>query len=153
MDARLVRKLPAALGLEDGEVVHISNAGGRLTDPYGETMRSILIAIYELGVEDIMFIGHTDCGAQNISTEEMIRHMRGRGITDEDFEKVMGETLIEDWLSGFCCSKCSVESSVTLLREHPLVPQDVTVHGFVIDVVTGELSRVDDDRCMDGTSE
>ena len=73
MDARLVHLLPAALGLDDGDVVLIKNAGGRMTDPFGETMRSMLVAIYELGVEDIMIVGHTDCGAQKISAESMIR--------------------------------------------------------------------------------
>ncbi len=75
MDARLVHLLPAALGLEDGDVVHIKNAGGRLTDPYGETMRALLVAVYELGVTDVVFIGHTDCGAQKISAQGMIAHM------------------------------------------------------------------------------
>ena len=142
MDARLVHLLPAALGLEDGDVVLIKNAGGRMTDPYGETMRSMLVAIYELGVEDVMIIGHTDCGAQKISAESMIGHMINRGIPEERIRKLEDEADLDSWLSGFDSNEDDVHATYRALREHPLLPSDVRIHGFVIDIVTGELSRV-----------
>lgn len=142
MDARLVHMLPAALGLEDGDIVLIKNAGGRLTDPYGETMRSLLVAIYELGVEDVVFIGHTDCGAQKISAATMIHDMLERGIPEERIRKLEAEQDLDGWLAGFESNEDSVHASARLLSEHPLMPADVRIHGFVIDVVTGELARV-----------
>lgn len=142
MDARLVHLLPAALGLEDGDVVLIQNAGGRLTDPYGETMRALLVAIYELGVEDVVFIGHTDCGAQKISAEGMIGHMLQRGVPKETIERLEKEEDLDGWLAGFVSSEDAVTSSIRLLSNHPLHPESVHIHGFVIDIVTGELTRV-----------
>ncbi len=41
-------------------------------------IRSLLVAIIELGVEEIMVIGHTDCGVQHIDSEQMIQHMKAR---------------------------------------------------------------------------
>lgn len=143
MDARLVHLLPAALGLEDGDVVLIQNAGGRLTDPYGETMRALLVAIYELGVQDVMFIGHTDCGAQKISAQSMIQHMLQRGIPKETIVRLESEEDLDGWLAGFESSESAVTSSTRLLRNHPLRPESVRIHGFVIDIVTGELARVE----------
>ena len=59
MDTRLVELLPAALGFKNGDIKIIKNAGGTITNPFDSTMRSLLVAIYELGVEWIMVIGHT----------------------------------------------------------------------------------------------
>ena len=68
MDTRLVELLPAALGLKNGDVKMIKNAGGVVTSPFGSVIRSLLVAIIELGVTDIMVIGHTDCGVQHIDS-------------------------------------------------------------------------------------
>ena len=64
MDTRLTELLPAALGLKNGDVKIIKNAGATITQPFGSAVRSLLIAIYELGVEEILIIGHTDCGVK-----------------------------------------------------------------------------------------
>ena len=61
MDTRLVELLPATLGLKNGDVKIIKNAGAVISNPFGSVVRSLLIAIFELGVEEIMVIGHTDC--------------------------------------------------------------------------------------------
>ena len=61
MDTRLIELLPAALGMKNGDVKIIKNAGATITNPFDSTMRSLLVAVYELGVEEIMVIGHTEC--------------------------------------------------------------------------------------------
>ncbi len=75
MDTRLVELLPAALGLRNGDVKIIKNAGATITNPFDSTMRSILVAIYELGVNEIMVVGHTGCGVQGTDAEEMLHLM------------------------------------------------------------------------------
>ena len=50
MDTRLVELLPAALGIRNGDVKMIKNAGGTITNPFDSAMRSLLVAVYELGV-------------------------------------------------------------------------------------------------------
>ena len=57
MDTRLIELLPAALGIKNGDAKIIKNAGGVISSPFGSAMRSLLIAIYELGCEEIMVIG------------------------------------------------------------------------------------------------
>ncbi|MDE6143004.1 MAG: carbonic anhydrase, partial [Muribaculaceae bacterium] len=57
MDTRLVELLPAALGFRNGDVKIIKNAGATITNPFDSTMRSLLVAVYELGVEEIMIVG------------------------------------------------------------------------------------------------
>ena len=62
MDTRLTELLPAALGLRNGDAKIIKNAGAVISHPFGSVIRSLLVAIYELGVEEIMVIAHSDCG-------------------------------------------------------------------------------------------
>ena len=59
MDTRLIELLPAALGIRNGDVKIIKNAGATITNPFDSTMRSLLVAVYELGVNEVMIIGHT----------------------------------------------------------------------------------------------
>ena len=98
------------------------------------------MAIIELGVEEVMVIGHTDCGVQHIDSEVMIHHMKERGITQEsiDLMKYCGVNF-ENWLAGFDTVEQSVTDTVDTIKHHPLMPQDVKIGGYVIDSVTGEL--------------
>ena len=143
MDTRLVELLPAALGLKNGDVKIIKNAGGVVTTPFGSVIRSLLVAIIELGVEEIMVIGHTDCGVQHIDSDMMIRHMKQRGITQEsiDLMKYCGIDF-EKWLSGFDTLEQSVNDTVKTIRNHPLIPHDIRIGGYVINTETGELQVI-----------
>ena len=49
MDTRLTALLPAALGIKNGDVKMIKNAGGIISHPFGSVIRSLLVAIFELG--------------------------------------------------------------------------------------------------------
>ena len=126
MDTRLVELLPAALGLRNGDVKIIKNAGGVVTNPFGSVIRSLLVAIIELGVEEIMVIGHTDCGVQHIDSESMIAHMKQRGVSQAsiDLMKYCGIDF-ERWLAGFDTVEQSVTDTVNTIRNHPLMPRDV----------------------------
>ena len=145
MDTRLTKLLPAALGLRNGDVKIIKNAGGVITNPFDSTMRSLLVGVYELGVEEIMIVGHTDCGVQGMDGEEMLHLMRRRGIDDEHISlmKHCGIDL-EKWLHGFDNVNEAVRETVDLVRNHPLMPADVTVRGYIMDSTTGGLSEVAD---------
>ena len=143
MDTRLVELVPAALGFKNGDIKMIKNAGGVVTEPFGSAVRSILVGIYELGIEDVLIIGHSDCGAQHISGEELLSMMRERGISQEDIDMCrFFDVDFDRWLCGFDSVEESVRSSVGLLESHPLIPDDVRIWGFVIDSHTGELKPV-----------
>lgn len=143
MDTRLTHLLPAALGLRNGDVKMIKNAGGTITNPFDSTVRSLLVAIYELGVNEVMIIGHTGCGVQGMDAKEMLHLMRERGI-DEEHISLMRHCGIDldSWLHGFDDTEKAVLETVDLVRNHPLVPKDITVSGFIIDSLTGRLSRI-----------
>lgn len=144
MDTRLVELLPAALGLRNGDVKIIKNAGATITNPFDSTMRSILVAIYELGVNEIMVIGHTGCGVQGMDAEEMLHLMKERGVSEEHITlmKHCGINLNE-WLHGFDDTDEAVKETVDLIANHPLMPPTgINVQGFVMDTYTGELMEL-----------
>lgn len=143
MDARLTALLPAALGIKNGDAKIIKNAGGVTTHPYGSVVRSLLVAILELGVEEIMVIGHTDCGVQGMDAEEMLEKLISRGIPKEHIDIVRRSGIdLNTWLGGFSSSEESVRETVAALKEHPLMPRDVTIQGFVMDSITGALTFI-----------
>lgn len=144
MDTRLTMLLPAALGLKNGDVKLIKNAGGLVSGPFDSSMRSLLVGVYELGVEEIMVVAHSDCGACHLSGKEMRELMLERGIEEKVIETVeRSGTDIVGWLEGFHDTEASVRRSVGLIRNHPLMPKDVRVSGYVIDSETGLLSEID----------
>lgn len=142
MDTRLIELLPAALGFRNGDVKIIKNAGGTITNPFDSTMRSIIVAVYELGVNEIMVIGHTGCGVQGMDASEMLNLMKERGVSEEHI------TLMEhcginlrEWLHGFENTDDAVRETVDLILRHPLMPPEgISVKGFIMDSFTGELS-------------
>lgn len=143
MDTRLTELLPAALGIRNGDVKMIKNAGGTINHPFGSAMRSLLVAIYELGVKEVMIIGHTDCGVQHMDSELMLKHMQERGVSQDHIDMMeYCDVNLRQWLSGFNDTEEAVRKSVALVRHHPLVPDDITVRGFIMDSVTGELMEI-----------
>ena len=143
MDTRLIQLLPAALGLKNGDFKIIKNAGGTITNPFDSTVRSLLVAIYELGVNEVMIIGHTGCGVQGMDSAEMQHLMKERGIPEKNITlmKHCGIDL-DSWLHGFDDTEAAVRETVDLVRNHPLIPKDVSVKGYIMDSVTGELTPI-----------
>lgn len=144
MDTRLLELLPAALGIKNGDAKIIKNAGGVIVHPYGSVVRSLLVGILELGVEEVMVIGHTDCGVQGMDGSEMLDMLVERGIDQQHIDIVRHSGIdLERWLGGFESVESSVHEMVRRLKEHPLMPKDVRISGFIMDSATGELTRVE----------
>lgn len=143
MDTRLTTLLPAALGLKNGDAKLIKNAGGLVMGPFDSAVRSLLVAIYELGVTEVMVIAHTNCGACHMNGAEMKQLMLARGISPEKLETVERVGIdLDHWLEGFHDTEDSVRKTVETIRKHPLVPAGVRVSGFIINSETGELNAV-----------
>ena len=143
MDTRLTELLPAALGLKNGDAKLIKNAGGLVISPFDSAMRSLLVAIYELGVEEIMVIAHSNCGACHMNGQQMKKLMLKRGIHQNVIDTIgLCGIDLDHWLEGFHDTEDSVRNTINTIRTHPLVPKDVNLHGYIIDSQTGKLTEV-----------
>ncbi|MGK9252428.1 MULTISPECIES: carbonic anhydrase [Paenibacillus] len=143
MDARLSELLPRALNLRNGDAKILKNAGAIITQPFGNIMRSILVALYELNADEVFIIGHYNCGMTGINPDSMIGKMVDRGVPSQTIRTLKHSGVdFTRWLTGFDNVRSSVEKSVSIVRNHPLLPPGTPVHGMIIHPQTGKLDLV-----------
>lgn len=136
MDTRLVDFLEPALGIGRGEAKIIKTAGNSITGVFSETIRSLLVCIYELGVKEIFVIGHEDCGMMHSTSGKLIDNMINRGISPDAIAMIQKE--LEHWTDGFEHPAENVLDAVHQIKANPLIPKDVIVHGLIVHPHSGE---------------
>lgn len=145
MDTRMTKLLPAALGLQNGDAKIIKNAGAVVTHPWGSVMRSLLVAVFELKVEEIMVIAHYDCGMRGLNSTGFLQKAEQHGIPSERVGMLRDAGIdLDNWLQGFENVDESVRHTVSQIRRHPLMPANIAVHGLVIHPTTGALTLIID---------
>ncbi len=145
MDARLDPAKYA--GLAEGDAHIIRNAGGRASD---DAIRSLVISYKLLGTREWFVVHHSDCGMETFTDEIM------RGLLESSLKTATvdasgwhdsgaGPGSTEggkfDWLTISDREKSVVEDVLTV-RNHPLVPPEIPIYGYVYDVKTGRLDEV-----------
>lgn len=127
MDSRL--HVAQALGLALGDAHILRNAGGRVTE---DMIRSLVISQQQLSTREIVVLHHTDCGAQTFTNEDFAAQLKrdlGVDVTSQDF-------------LPFTDIEASVREDIALLKQSPLIPDDVEISGAVYDVDTGRMTEV-----------
>ena len=145
MDARLDPAKYA--GLAEGDAHVIRNAGGRASD---DAIRSLVISYKLLGTKEWFVVHHTDCGME-FFTDAVMRGLLANsletaalgadGFTDIGSGPGSAEGTYIDWLT-ISDAEQAVVDDVTRIRNHPLVPGRIPIHGFLYDVRTGRLLDV-----------
>ena len=138
MDCRLIDFFEPALGLKRGDAKIVRNAGNSIVGE--DAIRSIGAALYNLGAEEVLVVGHTECGMAGADADALKEKMLARGIKEEDIAKYD----LAEWIGGFESEEANVLDVVEKIKNHPLIP-DVPVHGLIIDIVTGELKVLKED--------
>jgi len=145
MDARLDPAKYA--GLAEGDAHVIRNAGGRASD---DAIRSLIISYKLLGTREWFVIHHTGCGMETF-TDDIMRDLLASSLktasvdasgwhdTGEGPGSTEGNYI--DWLT-FSDNARSVIEDVERIRNHPLVPHDIPIYGYIYDVKTGKLVEV-----------
>lgn len=147
MDTRLVELLPKALNIGNGDVKLLKTAGAVIENPFDSIMKSLLVAVYDLKANEVIIIGHHECGMLNYDADNTVEKMNQRGVTPETVATLNHSGIdVSDWLQGFTSVQDSIKRSVNVVRNHPLFPEDVPVHGLVIDPVTGKLDVVEKEK-------
>ena len=126
MDARLDPY--AVLGLDNGEVHMLRNAGGVITD---DVIRSLCLSQRYLGTREIILIHHTDCGLAKVQEADLRSELAAEVGAAPTWS-----------LQGFDDAHEDVRQSIHRLRTDPYVPHTDHVRGFVFDVAAGSLDEV-----------
>src|SRR5690625_5042825 len=125
----------------------VKNAGAIIRKSFDSIIKSILVAIYELQAEEVVVIGHHDCGMSNVNTQLLMDKMKGEGITEDTFKALDYSGIdFHQEFHGFETVEDSIQQSVDIIREHPLLPSHILVHGLVIDPHTGKVDVVSIDK-------
>lgn len=145
MDARLDPAKYA--GLSEGDAHVIRNAGGRASD---DAIRSLVISYKLLGTREWFVVHHTDCGMETFTDEIMRRLLNSslktasidaNGWHDSGEGPGSAEGNYIDWLT-IPEQTQSVLEDVLRIKNHPLVPSDIPVYGYIYDCKSGRLIEV-----------
>jgi carbonic anhydrase len=145
MDARLD---PAKFaGLAEGDAHVIRNAGGRASD---DAIRSLIISYKLLGTREWFVIHHTDCGMETF-TNEIIRNLLANSLETAKFDGENWQDVGKgpgsragEYIEFLTITNLeqSVIDDVERIRSHPLVPDSITIYGYIYDVKSGRLIEV-----------
>lgn len=145
MDARLD---PAGYaGLAEGDAHVIRNAGGRASD---DAIRSLVISYKLLGTREWFVIHHSDCGMETFDDATMAcllessletAQVDAHGWHDHGHGPGSSEGNYLRWLT-IRDREQAVVDDVRRIREHPLVPDRIPIHGMIYDCSSGRLIDV-----------
>lgn len=137
MDTRY--NVERVLGLAHGDAKIIRNAGNRIDDA---TLRSLVVAVHELGVEHVAVMGHSDCGMTGLHGNEAKLARTVAETTGVSPNELDGSEF-QEWLGCFADVDANVRQSVEAVRDHPYMPKALDVFGLVYDNDTGRVRRVE----------
>ncbi|WP_283138173.1 beta-class carbonic anhydrase [Rhizohabitans arisaemae] len=120
----------ALLGLQRGDAKILRNAGARVT---GDVLRTLVLAVYLLGVDRVLVMPHTDCrmaSATDSDVHELIAKEHGIDTRSLEFRTVPDQDA-------------ALRRDLVRIRTSPYLPPDLAVGGAIYNVHTGGLIPVE----------
>jgi carbonic anhydrase len=106
-------------------------AGGRAVD----ALRSITVAQHLFGIQNIVIVHHTNCGATSFTADGIIAAYKNEHHADIS-------RLYERASICICDYTTSLEHDARLVRESKGTPKEVNIYGYIYDIDSAELSLV-----------
>jgi len=106
-------------------------AGGRAVD----ALRSITVAQHLFGIENIVVVHHTYCGATSFTPEGLINAFRNEQGADISALYDRGNIAIADYES-------SLKHDTRLLRKSKGTPKHVNIYGYLFNIDTEDLTLI-----------
>ncbi len=150
MDERI--PIHEALGIDLDDAHIMRNAGAEITD---DVIRGAFLTTNFFGTKELIVVGHTECGMMSAKGSDVVNAAKKR-LTKKglDLNKINLDPRvpqlkllnpnenIEKWIGMFDNVHKEVAKSVGYLKNHPLIPKDVIVKGYVWDVNSMTLEHV-----------
>lgn len=118
-----------SLGLAPGDAKILRNAGARVTD---DVLRTLILAVYLLGVRRVLVMPHTDCGMSKATDDDVHALAAERGVDTRSLEF---HTVPDQ--------DAALRRDLLRVRTSPFLPAGITTGGAIYDVHTGKLMPVD----------
>ncbi len=120
--------------LKTGDVFVLRNAGNIFTN---DMLRSILIAIHEYGVKNIVILGHLDCGMTKISLKDLqvkLNRSTLKHITGNHTNIYLG---LQRFFRNFADELKNIENQIESMKDSGFFPSDVKINGMLYDPASG----------------
>ena len=116
------------------------------SQPYGCTVRNIILAVYSENVDKMYFIGEKNSGIHKVNGEEMVLKIQQSGVSNEVIQAIECMKVVEGSLSSWLTESEEIEKviieTIQMMKTHPLLPKTVSIYGGVINKETGEFEKV-----------
>ncbi len=164
MDERL--PVDEALGIRvdspagGGDAHCFRNAGGIVTD---DAIRSAMLTCNFFGTTEIVIVQHTQCGMLSANAGDLEKMLRDRGVDIDSLtldptlpEQKLEKGAFAKWIGMMDDVDDACMKTIEAFRNHPLIPKNVTVSGWVWEVETRRLRAPTKDAarraCTDHTA-
>lgn len=117
------------VGLQPGDAKIFRNPGGRVTL---NALEALVLGVHLLGVERVLIVPHTRCAMASNSEQELRERVGQSAGQDASWQ---GFHVITD-------QRTALAADVAAVRSHPLIPDTVSVGGFMYDVDSGLLEQL-----------
>ena len=147
MDERI--PIEDALDIDLGDAHVFRNAGGKVTD---DVIRSAALSTQFFDTTEIIVVNHTDCGMMSAHDDAVVEGLEaaaGGNLDDVALDPSLpsldvGDASIAEWVRMTDDIDEACAAQVEYLREHTLVPEETTIHGYVYEVESDALRRPDE---------
>ncbi len=116
------------VGLQPGDAKIFRNPGGRVTEA---ALEALVLGVHLLNVQRILVVPHTRCAMASATEAELRERISASAGTDATWHRFH---VVDD-------QDAALREDVQRVRTHPLIPDAVSVGGFLYDVDTGLLER------------
>ena len=147
MDERL--PVDQALGIRadtpvgGGDAHLFRNAGGIVTD---DAIRSAMLTCNFFGTKEIVIVQHTQCGMLSANASDLEQFFRDKGIDPDaiSLDPTLPELRLEKgsfakWIGMMDDVDKACLKTIETFKNHPLIPDDVVVSGWIWEVETSRL--------------
>lgn len=147
MDERL--PVNEALGIQvdtpvgGGDAHCFRNAGGIVTD---DAIRSAMLSCNFFGTKEIVIVQHTQCGMLSANAADLEKFFRDKGVDPDaiSMDPSLPELKLEKgafakWIGMMDDVDEACMKIVKTFENHPLIPKDVVISGWIWEVETRRL--------------
>ena len=147
MDERL--PVDEALGINvdtpagGGDAHCFRNAGGIVTE---DAIRSAMLTCNFFGTKEIVIVQHTQCGMLSANATDLEKAFKDRGIDTDNLalDPTLPELKLDNgafakWIGMMDDVDVTCQKTIDAFKNHPLIPDDVVVSGWIWEVETRRL--------------
>ena len=116
-------------GLRAGDAKIFRNPGGRVTP---QALEALVLGVHLLNVDRILVVPHTRCAMASASEAELHERVAASAGQDASWQPF---GVVPDQLAA-------LTEDVAKVVSHPLIPDSVTVGGFLYDVDSGLVDQL-----------